>query len=102
METKNKKKGYCTRCGRKLKKIDEYELSSLNSFLAHLIENQEKIHPIILSFYKSEIEKNISNNNYHILQIKVVEKNLSKLPANSDFDFSANDRDANLDIPYMD
>lgn len=87
---------------RKLKKIDEYDLSSLNSFLAHLIENQEKIHPIILSFYKSEIEKNIANNNYHILQVKVMEKNLSNLPANSDFDFSANDRDANLDIPYMD
>ena len=51
---------------------------------------------------KNEIERNIANNNYHILQIKVIEKNLAKLPANSDFDFTANDRDANLDIPYMD
>lgn len=87
---------------RKLQKIDEFDISKLNIFLSDLLNNQEKIHPIILSFYKNEIEKNILENNYHKLQIKVIEKNLSKLPVNSDFDFNANDRDANLDIPYMD
>ena len=56
-------------------------------------------HSIILSFYKNEIERNINTNNYHKLQIKVLEKNLQKLPINNDFDFSASDRDANLDIP---
>lgn len=63
---------------------------------------KKKIHSIILSFYKNEIERNINTNNYHKLQIKVLEKNLQKLPINNDFDFSASDRDANLDIPYMD
>jgi hypothetical protein len=87
---------------RKLQKIDEFDITQLSLFLNDLIKNQEKLHPIILGFYKNEIEKNISNNNYHLLQIKVIEKNLSKLPINSDFDFSATDRDANLDIPYMD
>jgi hypothetical protein len=87
---------------RKLEKIDDFDISQLNVFLNDLIKNQEKLHPIILGFYKNEIEKNISNNNYHLLQVKVIEKNLTKLPANSDFDFTANDRDANLDIPYMD
>ncbi len=42
------------------------------------------------------------NNNYHKLQMKVIEKNLDKLLVDSDFDFAASDRDANLDIPYMD
>ena len=87
---------------RKLKKIDEFDISQLNLFLNDLIKEQEKLHPIILGFYRNEIERNIANNNYHILQIKVIEKNLLKLPINSDFDFTANDRDANLDIPYMD
>jgi hypothetical protein len=86
---------------RKLKKIDEYDISSLNKFLDMLINNQIKIHPIILNFYKSEIERNIENNNYHKLQIKVIEKNLSKLIVDDSFDFTATDRDANLDIPYM-
>ncbi len=87
---------------RKLRRIDEFDISELNTFLNDLIKEQERLHPIILSYYKNEIEKNIEENNYHKLQVKVIEKNLIKLPANSDFDFSANDRDANLDIPYMD
>lgn len=87
---------------RKLPKISDFDISKLNSFLNELLENQEKIHSIILSFYKNEIERNINTNNYHKLQIKVLEKNLQKLPINNDFDFSASDRDANLDIPYMD
>ena len=73
-----------------------------NAFLNELLEKQEQVHSIILSFYKNEIERNINTNNYHKLQVKVLEKNLQKLPINNDFDFSASDRDANLDIPYMD
>lgn len=87
---------------RKLKKINEYDISSLKAFLDELLENQERIHPIILGFYKAEINNNIENNNYHKLQVKVIEKSLSKLIVDSSFDFTASDRDANLDIPYMD
>jgi len=87
---------------RKLEKIDELDISLLNKFLDNLLRNQTKLHPIILNFYKNEIERNIENNNYHKLQIKVIEKNLSKLIVDDSFDFRANDRDANLDIPYMD
>jgi hypothetical protein len=87
---------------RKLPKISDFDITKLNSFLDELLEKQEQIHSIILSFYKNEIERNINTNNYHKLQIKVLEKNLQKLPINNDFDFSASDRDANLDIPYMD
>ena len=87
---------------RKLEKIDELDISSLKIFLDELIINQDKIHAIILGFYKNEVEHNIKNNNYHKLQIKVIEKNLKKLVVDDSFDFSAKDRDANLDIPYMD
>ncbi len=87
---------------RKLKKIDEYDISKLKLFLDELVSNQEKIHPIILGYYKIEIQNNISNNNYHKLQIKVIEKSLAKIIVETSFDFTARDRDANLDIPYMD
>ena len=87
---------------RKLEKIDEYDISSLKKFLDKLISNQSKIHPIILGYYKSEILNNIQINSYHKLQIKVIEKQVQKLVVDDSFDFSASDRDAMLDIPYMD
>ena len=87
---------------RKLEKIDEHDIYDLKDFLDNLVKNQDKIHPIILAFYKNQIEKNIENNSYHILQTKILEKNLGKLVVDNSFDFSATDRDANLDIPYMD
>lgn len=87
---------------RKLEKIDEYDIYNLKDFLDNLVKNQDKIHPIILAFYKNQIEKNIENNSYHILQTKILEKSLGKLVVDNSFDFSATDRDANLDIPYMD
>ena len=86
---------------RKLQKIDEYDISKIKSFLEKLLSNQDKIHPIILSYYKTQIQYNIEKSNYHILQIKMVEKNLSKLNTDDSYDFSASDRDATLDIPYM-
>ena len=55
-----------------------------------------------LEVYKNQIEKNIENNSYHILQTKILEKSLGKLVVDNSFDFSATDRDANLDIPYID
>lgn len=87
---------------RKLQKVDEYDISELKSFLDEILINKESIHPIILGYYKQNILKNISDNSYHILQVKVIEKKLASIEVNSEFDFSASDRDANLDIPYMD
>lgn len=87
---------------RKLKRIDDFDISEIKSFLDELLENQSNIHVIILGYYKSEILKNLESGNYHKLQIKVIEKNLSKLVVDDSFDFSASDRDAALDIPYMD
>jgi len=54
-----------------------------------------------LSYYKTQIQYNIDNSNYHILQVKMIEKNLTKLNTDNSYDFSASDRDATLDILYM-
>lgn len=86
---------------RKLEKIEDYDISKVKSFLTQLIENSDKIHPIILGHYKREIEHFLQKGNYHILQVKVIQKDLQKLPTDTTYDFRASDRDANLDIPYM-
>lgn len=87
---------------RKLKKIDEYDIGQLKKFLDDIIANQERIHPIILAFYKAEMINCLENGNYHLLQKKAIEKVLNTLEVDNSFDFSASDRDATLDIPYMD
>lgn len=86
---------------RKLEKIEEFDISQIKKFLDKLLNDQERIHPIILGFYKAEISNNLEHGGYHKLQTKVIEKQLDKLVVNSDFDFRASDRDAQLDIPYM-
>jgi len=86
---------------RKLEKIDEYDISQLKVFLEDLLVNENKIDPIILSYYKVQIEQNIENNNYHKLQVILIQKNIQKLNFDTNYDFSASDRDASLDIPYM-
>jgi hypothetical protein len=86
---------------RKLPKIEEYDISKLKNFLEMLLKNQTKLHPIVLSYYKVQIEQNIERNNYHTLQIKIIQKYLSQFQIDDEYDFTASDRDANLDIPYM-
>jgi len=87
---------------RKLQKIDEYDISDLKSFLDEILDNIDRIHPIILGYYKQSIQNKISDGSYHILQVKVIEKKLNSIDVDVNLDFSASDRDAALDIPYMD
>lgn len=86
---------------RKLKKVDDYDISKIKIFLEDIFLNQDNIHPIILGYYKTQIEQNIKDNSYHKLQTMIIQKYLDKLTVDNTYDFSASDRDANLDIPYM-
>lgn len=86
---------------RKLEKIEDYDISRVKSFLDLLTANIDKIHPIVLGHYKGEMKHYIENGGFHKLQVKVLEKQLEKLPTDTTYDFAASDRDANLDIPYM-
>ena len=86
---------------RKLQSVEDFDISELKSFLQNLLDNQDKIHPIILGYYKTEIEYILENREFHKLQKIILQKDLKKLPKNDSFDFSATDRDASLDIPYM-
>lgn len=86
---------------RKLQKIDDFDISEIKTFLKEMIENQDRINDILISYYKSEIQSFLDNSTYHKIQIKIIEKELKKLTSNIEIDFNATDRDANLDIPYI-
>lgn len=101
MSTQYHQKQFVRNLVRKLQHIDEYDISSLKSFLQNLLDNQDKIHPIILGYYKTQMEYILDNREFHKLQKIILQKDLKKLPSNDSYDFSATDRDASLDIPYM-
>ncbi len=86
---------------RKLQKVEDFDITQIKNLLEKLLNNQNTIHPIILTYYKSQIELNLSSNEYHKLQTVLIEKQLEKLTIDTSYDFSASDRDAMLDIPYM-
>lgn len=86
---------------RKLEKVEEYDISRIKNLLEKIFNDQDNIHPIILGYYKTQIEQNLQENSYHKLQTIIIKKYLEKLKVDNSYDFSASDRDANLDIPYM-
>lgn len=86
---------------RKLPKVDDMDISEIKSFLDSLQDSTKKAHPIIQSYYKTNILQHLENGTYHKLQVIAIKKHLEKLDCDDSFDFSASDRDANLDIPYM-
>ncbi|MEA3352711.1 MAG: hypothetical protein U9Q33_02695 [Campylobacterota bacterium] len=63
----------------KLKSVIEYDLSDIKNFLQSLLLNQDKIHPVILDFYKSQIKSNLQKYSEHKLQIMIIERHLDKL-----------------------
>jgi hypothetical protein len=63
-------------------------------YLYNYSGQEADIYTVSKLLYMSEgyHQNNIEDNNYHKLQVKVLEKNLSKLVVNNTFDFSAADR----------
>jgi len=86
---------------RKLTKMSEMELGELDRFVAGLKGEAETLHPIILDFYYHELAKRLDELGIHKLQRAVMLKKGAFMQSDEAFDFSAEDRDSNLDIPYM-
>lgn len=80
---------------------EEFDLENYERFIAKLNNTDgghwEKLQKRTATLFEYLLE----NNDFHKLQKIILEKNLKKLPKNDNFDFSATDRDATLDIPYM-
>ncbi len=101
ISTKYHQKQFVRNLLRKLPKIDEFDISGIKNFLDSILESEKTIHPIIQSYYKANTLQYLENGTFHKLQTIAIKKHLEKLNCDDSFDFSASDRDANLDIPYM-
>lgn len=86
---------------RKLTKMSEMDLGELDRFVQTLKTKSETLHPIILDFYYKELEHRLEELGIHKLQKTVMLKKAAFLKTDTEYDFSAEDRDSNLDIPYM-
>jgi len=86
---------------RKLPSLEEKNLEELNRFVDTLVLKVQNWHPIILSHYKQNISDIINTKEFHPLQKIALKKKLKNIPDVETFDYEAEDRDAILDIPYM-
>lgn len=63
----------------KLKDLKELDLEELKKCLKNILEKKEKIHFLILEYYKNETEKWLERSNIHLLQKMTIKKLANKL-----------------------
>ena len=86
---------------RKLPKLENGSLEELQSFVTEIKKSHEDWHPIITNHYCEAVSEYTQTNNLHPLQRIALTKGLSEIKKEQTYDYSAEDRDAVLDIPYM-
>lgn len=86
---------------RKLPKIENRSLEQIQDFIKLLQAHSSLWHPIVLNHYCEAITSHVTKLGLHPLQYIVLTKGLDGLKKEQTYDYSAEDRDAVLDIPYM-
>ncbi|HFS85373.1 MAG TPA: hypothetical protein ENK72_02015 [Epsilonproteobacteria bacterium] len=86
---------------RKLPSMDNYTLEEVQAFVETLKEKQRHWHPIIVNHYCEAVNEFTQKQRLHPLQKIVLTKGLNEIKIEETYDYSAEDRDAVLDIPYM-
>ena len=86
---------------RKLPKLEYSSLGEVKSFISELKKHHENWHPIITNHYCEAVEEYTQVNSLHPLQRIALTKGLTQIKQEHSYDYSAQDRDAVLDIPYM-
>lgn len=86
---------------RKLPKLEEGSLGDIQTFIIKIKAYHESWHPIITNHYCEAVEEYTQKNHLHPLQKIALTKGLSEIKKEHSYDYSAQDRDAVLDIPYM-
>ena len=86
---------------RKLPKLEHSSLEELQSFVSLLKTNHELWHPIITNYYCEAVTEYTCLHNLHPLQCIALSRGLNEIKIEKTYDYSAEDRDAVLDIPYM-
>ena len=86
---------------RKLPAVEPMDLDELKAFAEELAASTEHWHPIITNHYCDAIVQEVDDRRLHPLQRIAVTKKLTSIERVETFDYDAEDRDAVLDIPYM-
>ncbi len=86
---------------RKLPKMDDISIEEVTKLALHVEQNHTKWHPIVTNYFLDAIAKYMNMSHLHPLQRIVVMKPIYKLEHKETYIYDADDRDAVLDIPYM-
>jgi len=86
---------------RKLPKVDDMQLEALIAFSSRLEEEHIEWHAIVTNHYIEAILHRSEMLNLHPLQKIILTKSIKKIPKIETYEYEAEDRDAVLDIPYM-
>jgi len=86
---------------RKLPSVEPMDLDELKMFAEEVARYTEQWHPIITNHYCDCIAQEVDDRRLHPLQRIAITNKLSKIKRVETYDYEAEDRDAVLDIPYM-
>ena len=86
---------------RKLPKLDEMDLDELGGFAVQMQTCCQKWHPIITNHYLDAMETAIEKRSLHPLQRIALSRPIAEIERRKAYHYDAEDRDAVLDIPYM-
>lgn len=86
---------------RKLPKVDDMTLDELIEFSTKVAHEHDKWHPIVTNYYINVIMLVSEKLNLHPLQKIILTKSIRAIPKVESYEYGADDRDAVLDIPYM-
>ena len=86
---------------RKLPKTDEMSIEELSKLALHVEQNHDDGHPIVTNYLCDNITRTLNRSALHPLQRIVVMRPLQKIARKETYIYDADDRDAVLDIPYM-
>ncbi len=86
---------------RKLPTLDELDTDGLLAFAQRMYDEHSTWHSIVIEFYHCAYTDRTNAMSLHPLQRIALMKPLEKIVYIQEYDYQAEDRDAVLDIPYM-
>jgi len=86
---------------RKLPKLDGLDLKEIGEFILLMQIEYINWHPVVVNHYSDTVVQAIEDLNVHPLQRIALKKPIINIIRYDTFEYDAEDRDAVLDIPYM-
>jgi len=86
---------------RKLPKLDDMDMEELGKFAIYIQKNHINWHNVVVNHYYENFSNTIKVLNIHPLQRIALMKPILSIKREKSYEYGADDRDAVLDIPYM-